>query len=395
MTLSILVPVSVFSSVSKRLARLSRDCGVELTVVPGTTVMFRRDRDRKVDLTRAIDCARVTVGDMPRVNGFKLIGKLMHTSAGNIVSLAPDAQGEETPEEWRNVKPSCDHCKTARRRNETFMVRCPDGSVKRVGRNCLADFLQVDPSDMVALSAFQDALRSLQDEDEWERGGSGGWTLSTLGFVAYAVSSIAARGFFKRQSSDQSTADHAVFLSNPKPGREPFASEWTACQPTEEHKNRAAEVIDWVRSSHDNSDYMHNLRVACASDVAPVKLFGLLASAPQAYNRHLGFVAERAQRDAARAAEPDAGHVGAVGERIEVTATIVRIKAIDSDFGTKLVVSMKTTEGHNLVTFTTGTGVNGNDTGKTFIVRGTVKKHTEYQGKAQTDLSRCAFKPTT
>jgi hypothetical protein len=245
---------------------------------------------------------------------------------------------------------------------------------------------------MIALSAFQDAFQKANDSDEWSGGGSGG-VLSTLGFVAYAVASIEARGFFKRQSSDQSTADHAVFLSNPKPGREPFASEWTAHQPTEEHQKRAAEVIEWVRSSHDNSDYMHNLRVACASNVAPVKLFGLLASAPQAYNRHLGFVAERAQRDAARASQPDMGHVGAVGERVELTVTVVRIKAIDSDFGTKLVVSMKSAEGHDMVTFTTGNSIHGNDVGKTFVMRGTVKKHSEYQGRSQTDLSRCKFAP--
>jgi hypothetical protein len=392
MTLSILVPVSVFSSVSKRLVRLANDCGVELTVVPGNTVMFRRDSRGRIDMNRVIDCGRITVGGMPRVNGFKFVGKLVHTEAGNIISLAPGAQDEETPEAWRTVKPTCDHCKTSRRRSETFIIRCPDGSVKRIGRNCLADFLATDAEDMIALSAFQDAFQKANDSDEWSGGGSGG-VLSTLGFVAYAVASIEARGFFKRQSSDQSTADHAVFLSNPKPVREPFASEWSACQPTDEHHKRAAEVIEWVRSSHDNSDYMHNLRVACASNVAPVKLFGLLASAPQAYNRHLGFIAERAQRDAPRASQPDMGHVGAIGERVELTVTVIRIKAIDSDFGTKLVVGMKSAEGHDMVTFTTGNSIRGNDVGKTFVMRGTVKKHSKYQGRSQTDLSRCKFTP--
>jgi hypothetical protein len=115
---------------------------------------------------------------------------------------------------------------------------------------------------------------------------------------------------------------------------------------------------------------------------------GIIASAPQAYNRAMGQLAERAARDAA----PDAGPVGAVGERIEVTATVLRVKAIESEYGSKLVVSMRTDKGNELVTFTTGQGVNSNDIGKTFTVRGTVKKHTVYSGKSQTNLGRCMFK---
>jgi hypothetical protein len=163
---------------------------------------------------------------------------------------------------------------------------------------------------------------------------------------------------------------------------------WRDAQPTDKDLERTQLIIDWVKTETGNSDYFHNLKLALSNRVAVRQTMGIIASAPQAYNRAMGQLAERAARDAA----PDAGPVGAVGERIEVTATVLRVKAIESEYGSKLVVSMRTDKGNELVTFTTGQGVNSNDIGKTFTVRGTVKKHAVYSGKSQTNLGRCMFK---
>lgn len=390
MTLSILVPVAAYSSVvSRKLNRLAQKCGVEFTEVPGKSYLFRLDADGNVTQSRVIECARLTVGDMPSVNGYSLLGKLTHTDAGNVISMAPNAHGFVTPEEWRTCSATCDHCRKPRGRLETFIVRCPDGSVLRVGRNCLADFLQADASGLVALDAFQDVIHQLRDEDALERSGAGHVEVAaTLHFIACAVSSVEKLGFIK-SGNDGSTSNHAYSLCMPRPGHYRAAEQWDAFQPTAAHLERAADIIAWLKSEkEDRSDYMSNLKIAAANTGAVGTFLGLLASAPSAYNRAMGRAAERAQR----AARPDAGHIGSVGERIEFTAAITFVKALESDWGTKLLVSMRTPEGHELVTFTTGTGVSSNDCGKTFNVRGTVKKLGDYNGKAQTTLSRCAFK---
>lgn len=388
MTCSILVPAAVAATTFKRLRRLANQCGVELTFPSGTSTLYRRDSKRRVDLTRAIECQRLTVGELPRANGYGFVGKLIHSSAGNIISLAPGEQGSETPEEWRTCRATCDHCGTTRRRAETFIVRCPDGSIVRIGRNCLADFLAGDPSSFISMSHFQDAVLAVESEfdGDFGSGGGGGWSATTLHYLACAVSSIEKVGFFKRGYEGQCTADRAAFLAGRNPGGK-SEPEWKAGQPTAAHVERAEAVIAWLKSNTDRSDYIHNLKVATSFIVAQPKLLGILASAPQAYNRALGQIAERA----ARAAAPDAGHVGSEGERLDFEVTITRVNSYESRYGLKRVVAMKAATGHELITFTTGDGCTGNDVGKVFKLRGTVKKHSEYEGRKQTELSRCSF----
>lgn len=387
MSQSILIPVAASESIVKRLSRLATQCGVALETVSGTTVAYRRDHDGRVDITRAVECSRVTVGDMPRINGYTLIGKLIHTEAGNIIAIAPDAQGEATPTEWRDCEPTCDHCNTIRRRSETFLVRCPDGAVKRVGRNCLADFLACDPAGFLARDAFDDVYRAISDRWDEPSGFGGHFATTTLHFVACAVSAVQANGFIKRGSEMQCTADTASFLSGPCPYGSRSEAEWKASQPTTEHTARAEQAIKWAVESTETSDYAHNLRVAVASTVANSRFSGILASLPQAFNRALGQVAERA----ARATAPDAGHLGEIGKRIDVAVMIVRAKAFESDYGSKLMIAMRSDAGHELITFTTGRGCSANDVGKRLGIRGTVKRHTEYHGRAQTELSRVKF----
>jgi hypothetical protein len=386
---SILIPAARADKLCKRLRRLASKCGVELAIAAGSTTLYRLDAKRRVDTTRAIECARVTVGDMPRSNGYAFLGKLVHTEAGNVISLASAAQGIETPEAWRTAKPTCDHCGTTRRRQETFIIQTPAGAIVRVGRNCLADFLAGDPADFIALSAFEDALREA-GSDDWSEGGCGGYhEPTTAHYLACAVSSIEAVGFFKRggYGPEQPTAEAAAFLAGSRPSDPKAAARWLAGQPTAAHAERGAAVLAWLAANDDRSDYMHNLRVAAASIIAQRKFYGLLASAPQAYNRAMGEIAERA----ARAAAPDAGHFGEVGKRLDFEATILRVKAYDSLYGAKRMIAMRTADGHECITFTTGHGCTSNDVGATFQVRATVKRHSAYKGRAQTELTRCAF----
>lgn len=390
MTCSILVPAAVADKLTRRLSRLAAQCGVDLAFPAGTTTLYRLDRDRRVDATRAIECARVTVGELPRTNGYAFVGKLVHTSAGNIISLAPSEQGAETPAEWRTCKATCDHCGTSRRRAETFLIRTPDGTITRVGRNCLADFVAGDAAGFIALGQFQDIIRELGEDDGGEGGGWSMFAPTTLHYLACAVSSIEHHGFFKRGSEGEPTANHAAFLAGSAPRDSKVEKAWREQQPTEAHIARATEVLAWIQASTETSDYMHNLRVATASIIAQSKFFGFIASAPQAYNREQGRIAERA----ARAAAPDAGHLGEIGKRLDFTAVVVRVKAFESMYGEKLMIALRTDAGHEAVTFTTGRGCSANDVGKRFAVRGTVKKHTEYQGRAQTELSRCTFTET-
>jgi hypothetical protein len=410
MAQSILVPQCVSEKVVKRLSRLAKDAGVELTVVPGTSVIYRKvavtketkDSHRKfqvleLDTTAALECIRITIEDMPKCNGFEFVGKLVHTEAGNLIAMAGSAQNEPTPEEWRTAKPTCDHCKTKRTRKDTFIIKCPDGSIKRIGRNCLADFLITDPGQLIAVAVFEDMLRDLDaaDEEEWgSMGGGFSWAIATDHYLACAVASIDRRGFFKSGSDEQTTKQDAAFLAGRCPTGHDVQScrlrdEWKANQPKAEHHARAVELALWLEANEDKSDYIYNLKVGLSLPVVRRETEGLIASAPQAYNRHLGQIAERKARET----QVDAGYMGELKQRLVLPAIVVNVRVIQSEgaygYGSSRLTTLKTPHGHEVVTWTDL--FSENDIGKTVRIKATVSKHSMFKGKHQTTVNRAVL----
>lgn len=404
MAQSILIPACVYDKVIKRLGRLAKDADVELTLIEGTSIVYRKAavvkkvvgyepfKVHQLDMTQALECKRVTIEDMPSCNGFEFIGKLVHTEAGNLIAMAGSAQGEVTPEAWRTAKPTCDHCKTKRTRKDTFIIRCPDGSIKRIGRNCLADFLMTEPSQLIAAAVFEDSLRMLEtaDEEEWGSFGGGfGWALATEHYLACAVASIEQRGFFKSGSEEMTTRADASFLAGPMPtGADHLSAQmradWKANQPTPEHHARAVELVLWLEANEDKSDYIYNLKVALSLPVIRRETEGLVASAPQAYNRHLGQIAERKARET----EVDAGYMGEIKERLVFSAVVlnVRVVQVEGPWGGGRLTTLRTPQGHEIVTWSSV--CSEHDMGKTIRIKGTVTKHSMYKGKHQTTVNR-------
>ena len=125
----------------EHLARRAKRLGLTISMVvePGTRV--EKDPDGSVTCWRTV----VVEGERPLLpGGWTFWGVVRHTEDGNLVlSVAGDA----LPVEFRTAAPTCDHCHTARRRNDTFVVRSEAGEIRRVGRQCLADFLGTGAED--------------------------------------------------------------------------------------------------------------------------------------------------------------------------------------------------------------------------------------------------------
>jgi hypothetical protein len=105
---------------------------------------------------------------------------------------------------------------------------------------------------------------------------------------------------------------------------------------------------------------------------------------------------DRAARIEAKQA---AGHWGAVGQRAEVDVTILKVKGFEGDYGMRYLVTMETAEGQSLKTWASGSfGLDAkvrlhenDDQPITARIKGTVRKHDEYNGTPQTELSRVTF----
>jgi hypothetical protein len=395
-TIALLTPK--IESTTKKLEALAKRAakhGLAFTWSPisGTTTLIRETwvpveghRNGGYVRKEAIECGRFEVSELPVIEGHRLVARLEHTTAGNLVNHAPGAA--DLPEHYRTAAPLCEHCSTTRARKDTFVLQRADGSLIQIGRNCMADFLR--SSDPTKLLDEYFGIMSSADPDEsygtWDC-----WTTPTLDYVAAALASIERYGFRKAGSDDRTTRDDANFLTDRCPSNPGLARQWREEQPTDEQRKRAAEIIAWAQAVEPGaSDYLHNVRVACSLAAIDGKRTGILASVPQAYNRAMGILASRE----ALAAQPDPGYFGDLSSKVQAQVTLLREYEVPNNYGCTTILTMRTPEGHELVWFASRTfrKADGEKVkiGETLQIKGTVKSHRRdaKTGRAQTVITR-------
>lgn len=330
-------------------------------------------------------------GETPKYNGWTFLARV--DAIGDTFTLAT-APGVEHVDRDLVRAGHCDHCESNRYRKCTYLVQGEDGAVKNVGSTCIKDFLGWQGN-----FAFMS-----QDEADHEAFGSGHgggeqtWTTDTVLAAAYAA--IRAYGFTSTQGIGRSTADVVRLIigatkASPKEREELHALRAYA----EEATAKAAVVREWILSDafEGRSTYVENLKAVVAAGEAAWAQLGLLASAPQAYIRHLETTAERQAREAGWAAEKAAKaalaanshHIGNLKDKVQFKGTISAIRFITGTYGTTTLYTILTTEG-NLVKWFASSEALGDKEGVEVHLIGTIKDFDEYEGTLSTIVTRCA-----
>lgn len=324
-------------------------------------------------------------GAAPRYNGWTFLARV--DAIGDTFTLATAGGVEHIDREF--IRPRhCDHCKSNRARKTTYLVVNHDGEIMNVGSTCIKDFLGWDGN-------FVFISQKDVEEDLFGRGHGAGeqvWTVDSVLAAAHA----ATRAFgWKPSGFGWSTAQVVRLLIGAVRPTEAEREALVEIQPfVQEARERAAIIKAWVLSDDfaGSSTYVDNLKAAASvAEVGPRQI-GLLASAPNAYARHLETAAERAAREAAwdaeKAARTRSVFLGQPGDRIEFKGTISAIRYLPNNFGTTVLYTIATAEG-NLVKWFASREALGDAEGVEVHLVGTVKDHDEYQGQKSTIVTRC------
>lgn len=377
-------------ALAKRAAKVAAKGDVTNYIPIGLAVGEKILEERK-NLPPAVFYQVTITGMSPRLDGWTFVATLQHEEDGTIVRPLPTVDlPEGALAAYRFAPPSCDHCGYKRRRNDTYVVRHDDGTMKQCGRNCLTDFTGVKhPQALAAIAEYLAMAASIAQDSEHEVGGGGGHgpQVEDLGtYLAFVARVIRKVGWLSRGKARENyngppaSADLAWSWMHPNPNLPPKDREI----PNESEKTLATEALAWAEEHFASvdplslSDYEHNLRVVISGGVATLRVAGIAASLIPYYERARG-------QELMKTKAINAGYVGTVGKTETFTLTLAQVFSYDSQYGVQHTHKFLTDDGA-VVVWRTGTVKL--DPGK-YQVKGTVKDHSEYKGTPQTVLTRC------
>jgi hypothetical protein len=327
-------------------------------------------------------------GGAPIIAGWRFIGTVEWTEAGNILQLM---EGYSAPEKYKTCEPICEHCHTKRSRKNVYLVVNGNEEYKMVGGSCLKDFTGHNNPEAVA-SMLQYLRGSWLDEyeDEDVFGGYGKMDpqIALDRYLAYTAATIRSFGWKSRTTAKEdfsrSTADRAydsMFPSNYLTWRE----KEELATPEDQDVNIAKAAIEWARNLETTNDYQHNIKIIATLGYTTDKNIGFAASIVSSYQKSLIKEEERK----ARADKKPSEHIGNIKDKVKLDLTFIGETSFETYFGIKYLYRFADSEG-NVIVWRTATGFSEElKPGETYTIKGAIKDHTEWKNIKQTELTRC------
>ena len=380
--------VEALERLNKRATRLSVPL-IRYTVGDVVAVPTMKDKEGNVTAWRQVHPVTL-FPERIKLKGWSLAAVLESVSDEVMVRCVP---GVVVAPKARSLDPSyCDHCRTSRKRTETFLLHHDTGATKQVGRQCLKDFLgHQDAGSMAAYAEMVFEAMALGDDADDSRSTGSARQYAAVGrFLQLVAAVIRLDGWVS-----SSAAKAGGKASTASVAQAAYWAKASAMQrhyaPTDEDVATAAAAHAWVAEAfggkpvEQRSDYEHNAWLSVRGEVLGDKHAGLAASVVAAWLRHQDSL--RLQALAGRVKPVDAW-LATVGERVSFYATLLTSKRIDGLYGTTTIHRMLTRDGVTVVWFASGDGLGSVEDDGERLFTATIKRHDEFRGAKQTTVSR-------
>ncbi len=381
----------------KKLDKKAKKYGVAFAATFGPVYQEERTvggNDGRRARKAMVNVLDVTItGSTPKVGEFEFLASIELTPAGNFVDTVP---GVNIDPSYRTTDSRCEHCKKTRTRKHVYAVRnLETGEELQVGRTCLRDFLGIDDPERIINQFKFWRLISGGGEEGFESYGRAEWSASLEYLLAMTNACIRIWGWASKGAAEASydkitaTIERIWCLY----GTDDFSREIAREIRNEVRESDdaiAQEVIEWVRGSTQDNDYMHNLRIAFADDMLittrrTALAISAVATMHRAKERELKLAeAKRANRDSI--------HQGVVKERLKgLQLTLESSRAMgDNGWGPSELLKFKDVTGNSFCWFTGSSP--RMEIGQRMICDATVKAHKDFHGILETQLTRITIK---
>ncbi len=386
------IPACNLEILEKKMARLNKKA-VKAGTTPITLTKVSETVEKNDDGSVDVFYQMVVEGEAPKIAGWDFLARLDHnsdpTGASNLVYVMP---GQTCPDNYRLAAADCNHCGYRRTRRNTYVLKQETtGELKQVGHTCVKDFIGLDPAKVAAQAErIVNLMKAAKDAED---SGVLGVPYNRrhidlfefLGYVALTCRTngwVSAKQAYESGGQMTSSANTALGDMFPVGGYDP-----TWCdRPEPEDFNKAYDAHAYALTlDRAKSDYNHNVVTMSTTGYIDWKATGIAASIIRIHDLSLAREAEKKTQVDLSSSE----HMGAVKDRLRGAVTVIGKKHGEGMYGPWTMYRMLTkNQGNVLVSFVTGSF--SAEVGDEIEIKGTVKKHDEFNGVKQTMLSRVA-----
>jgi len=357
-------------------ARAAKRGWTGVIVVTGKPFTHEHRNPMTGQVVKTHKVATVISGEPPKYDGWTFLARADWADGGMVLFTAPGVEGIDRT---GITEGSCDHCRINRYRKSTFIVRSDEGEQLQVGSTCLKDFLGWNTNPVWIMPPSDDDLF-----------GEGGYGHSS---PVYSVDTILATAWacveefgYVRSGDPGSTKGTVLAVLDPR-----TADERALAQKIRPHiaesENAAAMIREFILSDEFSGygEYVTNLKNITRSEFVEPRFVGFLVSAPQAWAkaRERTLIKQREKNELTNE------FLGSIGDKLELPVTLKSIRFIDGDYGVTSLYTFVTDDGHLVKWFSSRAVLRDGDVDKAITIKGTVKKHDEYNGTKSTILTRC------
>lgn len=258
----------------------------------------------------------------------------------------------------------CDHCAKNRARVKSFVVEF-EGRHLLVGKNCLIDYMGIDPGWALAAAEWFEESRRSESEGGW---GGGGHYRDLMPLVEAAFLVARKHGGYPSGDDRYWFRNHVSIMCYG--ARNEHDSEVKAQYKGFDPGPLDLEALaDYVEGAQ--GDFGANLRIAFEQDMIHVKRSALVIAGVAMW---VGRSIKR--KDDEKKAEklgPPKAFAEKPGSRIDFEAEVIRAIPRAGQFGVMLIIALRCADGRQAVNFHSGEF--HPEAGKRYKVRASIKKH--------------------
>lgn len=322
---------------------------------------------------------------------WKVSAVLLATDTDELEVFGRD-QARADVARWSRLSLCCQHCERRVQRVRTLLLtNKEDGREIQVGVECAQGYVGDQYAKLVVDQQFYSEVFQFVQDTLLNESAFAGWALTTYPpeeVVAHAVASIRTHGWLSSKNdygepNVGSTADR-VEEGLRSPDERTY-------EVTEADREEARSIVDWLSNISEEEaskggSYMAAMAAAFSKDWISEKRVRFVASAPRAYKR-------RAEQKKYEERKAHSAHQGVLGQKLEIVATLERYNSYDSEWGTTHIYSFRDTNGNAFVWKTGTYPIHEDDVNGMFVLKGTVKGHSEFREEKQTELTRVKAQP--